>query len=335
MPNMPLNRLPWLTLSCLALTLGVAALLVWRPDFSLSWWRDWHVALPLLCAGAAWLGGVAADPDHAPERRMQVSSALLLLTAVWLAPLLAEWLTQDNASPSMLDWWLNGLATSLTPTEVALPASVIGGFSLLNLANHPVLPRGLRWLAGSAGTAWTLALLHQVGGLIVAHSLDAPVWVFIAGLVVLPFRMRGASVFAAAPLWLVCASALTHMGLNRILPAPAPLGGWLLASLTLSLPVLAFWLLRINDIARFDRLLDGLRQLKELEEKAAQSSAVAAAPAYTGEEDDAESQEPQAEETPLARKRRLRREAREQQLALEARLDSPDAQEGADKYTRE
>lgn len=332
---MPLHRLPWLTLICLALTLGMAAMLVSRPDLSLAWWRDWHAAVPLLCAGAAWLGGVAADPDRAPERRMQVSSALLLLASVWLTPLMAEWLTWGTASPSGLDWWLNRLAASLAPTEVALPASVVGGFSLLNLANHPVLPRWLSWLAWLAGAAWALALLHQVGGLIVAHSLDAPVWVFIAGLVVLPFQMRGAALFAAAPLWLVCASALAHMGLSRLLPSPAPLGWWLLASLALSLPVLALWLLRIDAIARFDRLQEAARELKEHEEKAAQSSALAAAPPYTGEEDDADAEDVRAGETPLARKRRLRREAREQQLALEARLDSPDAQEGADKYTRE
>lgn len=333
MSNMPLPRIPWLTLACFALILSMAALLAWSPAQSQTWSRDWHAVIPLLCAGAAWLGGVSADPDSAPDRRMQVTSALLLLMVLWLAPHLAERLLQPPVPAQELRWWLQRLAASLEPAEVALPASVISAFSLLSLGSHPVMPRILSWLAWLAGAAWALGLLHQVGALIVAHSLDAPVWVFVIGFLVLPFQMRGASIYAALPLWLLCASALTHLGLNSVAPGHAPLGAWLLGSLMLSLPVWAIWLIRLDAIGRFDRLQEAARELKAHEDQVAQEQASRAP--HTDTANDEDEAMASAQETRLARKRRLRREARAQQQALEDQLDSPQAQEGADKYTRE
>ena len=344
---MSLSRIPWLTLICLLMAFGMAAQVPWQPEASQIWWRDWHAAVPLITAGAAWLGGVSADPDRAPERRMQVISALMLLVTVWLAPIVAEGWFAPEPSARAAGWWLGALGASLAPATVALPLSVIGGFSLFSLANHPVMPRPAAWLAWLGCTAFAVALLHQVGGLVVSHSLDAPVWVFAIGLLVLPFQMQGNSIYAAGPLWVVCLSALTHLGLNAALPDRAPLGSWLLASVALGLPVWLVWLHRLDRIARFDRLQEAARELQQHEDnvaKAEQDSADSLAFALheitsaLESTDAAEHAEPEAAETPLARKRRLRRlrrEVRERQHALEAQLDSPEAQEGADKYTRE
>lgn len=338
------SRIPWLTVTCCLMALGIAAMVPWQPALSQSWWRGWHAAVPLIGAGAAWLGGVSADPERAPERRMQVISALVLLVTVWLAPTVAErW---QAAAPTGQEacWWLTALSASLTPAAVALPLSVIGGLSLFSLANHPVMPRPAAWLAWLGSAAFALALLHQVGALVIRHSFDAPVWVFAVGFLALPFQMRGNSIYVAGPLWLVCVSALTHLGLNALLPEPAPLGWWLLGSVAIGVPVWLVWLHRLDAIARFDRQQEAARELKAHEDEAAKAEQDSADQlAFALHEitsalesaDETEHAEPEPAETPLARKRRLRREARARQNALQAHLDSPEAQEGADKYTRE
>lgn len=334
---MSFQRIPWLTLICLVLTAGVAALVAACPEWSQAWGRDWHVIPPLMFAGAAWLGGVSADPDRAPERQMQVASALLLLVALWLAPLWAERLQLGAGGIDELGWWLPRLAESLTPVSVALPASLVAGFSLFSLTNHPSMPRALTWLTWVGAVAWAVALM-SLAGQFIDDQVAVPTTVYLIGLVLLPFQMRGASIYIALPLWLVCASTLVHLGMNALAPDGSALGWWMLGSLTLSLPVWATWLARIDAVARFDRLQEGARALKEEQERAEQEAKEAQAAkeaAAWAQEDHPEEETPPEDETPLARKRRLRREARARQFALEAYLESPEAQEGADKYTRE
>lgn len=333
---MSVSRIPWLSLTCYLMALGIAVMVPWQPELSQIWWRGWHAAVPLIAAGAAWLGGVSADPDRAPERRMQVIGALVLLLTVWLAPIAADRWQASAPIVQEACWWLSSLSQSLQSSTVALPLSVIAGLSLFTLANHPVMPRPASWLAWLGSASFALALLHQVGALVIANSFDAPVWVFAIGFVALPFQMRENAIYVAGPLWLVCVSALTHLGLNTVMPEVAPLGWWLLGSLAIGLPVWLVWLQRLDAIARFDRQQEATRELKAHEDELASEEAQAAAAALAdilGAAEDAT--EPEPHETPLARKRRLRREARARQHALEAHLDSPEAQEGADKYTRE
>lgn len=336
---MSISRIPWLTLLCHLLALGIAALVPWQPEWSQTWWRDWQAAVPLTVAGAAWLGGVSADPDRAPERRMQVVGALVLLLTVWLAPIAADRWQANAPIQHEASWWLTRLSQSLCPLTVALPLSVIGAMSLFSLAPHPVMPRPVGWLAWLGSVAFGLALLHQVGALVITHSLDAPVWVFGVGALALPFSMKGTSLYVAGPLWLVCVSALTHLGLNTVMPEAAPLGWWLLGSVALGGPVWLVWLQRLDAIGRFDRQQEAARELKAHEDEVSQAEQESADELAFALHEITSALESHPEgapgETPLARKRRLRREARARQQALEAHLDSPEAQEGADKYTRE
>lgn len=296
---------PWMAASC-----GLASGLVWalawqQPGQALEWLSPWSwpLVVGLVWAALTWLGGVAADPDRVRHRRWQVLSAIVLALSLMLATELAGWRLQPDTPWHLLQRVDLRLGQASTPWWLSLAA----GWSLVLLWRHPLMPASLSW-PSALGAALCLTVLLLLTGQWLHHTwiADAPSLVLIILLVVLTWRSRGSALYAAVPLWLACAAVLLFRLAHAWLPPSLPLGRVLLIAFLMGLPAWCVWWWRIDAIARFDRIVEGTKALEM-----AQAEAAAAAPSTTDP----------IEHVPS--------------FSLQEHLDSAEAQEGADKYTRE
>lgn len=296
---------PWMAASC-----GVAAVAAWavawqQPSQALEWlsaWA-WPLVVGLVWAVLTWLGGVSANPDQVRHRRWQVLSAIVLALSLMLATELAGWRLQPDAPWSLLQRADLHLDRGAVPWALSLAAS----WSLVLLWRHPMMPALLSW-PSALSAALCLTVLLLLTGRWLDHTWVAsvPSLVLIVLLVVLTWRSRGSALYAAVPLWLACAAVLLFRAADAWLPPSLPVGRLLLTALLMGLPTWCAWWWRMDAIARFDRIEEAAKALEK-----AQAEAAAAAPST-------------AEPTEYV-----------SSFSLQDHLDSAQAQEGADKYTRE
>jgi len=277
----------------------------------------------------AWIGIIgSALSDDAPGRRAHFSAAAVLLAVTvfepwWHAAVLAQgqaggaesiWATLRAIGAerirAQLPWhWLPGVSN--LPWYVVLAGLGMGWFSVLAIAQQPVVMRPVRGLAWVAFVLWSvLAALY--GGLALTHWLsDAPFWFWILMLLFLPWQWRKRAGWIAIILWVGCAAALLVLGLRKFIDIAAVRDVVFALTLAVSVVCWLFWYLGIEEIARFNTLANAARELEkhEAEQTRLMEQAAAAAAARVPEPDTA--------------------------FDLDAHLDSPQAQEGADKYTRE
>lgn len=275
----------------------------------------------------AWAGfGVATSvmSTQAPRRRLHFTLALLLLASTWALPawhlampqgawiaagqpgrpgfagLQALWAAEAR-SAVRLDW-VAGLWQGCWPgLLVGLPVSIA---ALILHAGHPVLPAWSRHLAKSGVVVWLFAAVAGTGAWLSAAVAGSPTWFWALLVVGLPFQLRSGQAGVVLAAWGLCVAALLSRLLSLVV-APA----WLCdASLALAggitLACGVAWYARMEAVARFDAELQAKRD---------------AVPAPLVREA-GPVQPPPAD--PAA-------------FDLIAHLDSPQAQEGADKYTRE
>lgn len=308
---------------------SIAAIGLWTVA---RYWPDW-VSDPVLLGLQAWawiaiIG--SALSDDAQGRRSHFSAGLALLAAVFFAPwwqaavLLHAQAPASGATSSIwetlravgaehlraqLPWhWLPGLSN--LAWYVALGGVIAGWFSVLAIAQHPVIARPVRGIAWFAFALWS-ALAVVFGGLWLTQWLhDAPVWFWVLMLVVLPWHWRKQAGWLAIIVWLVCAAALVVLGLRKFVDVLAVRDVLFAATLMVSAVCWLFWYVGIEEIARFNTLATAARELEKRK---------------------AEEADRQAAQTPSSATATTAGAA----FDLEAHLDSPQAQEGADKYTRE
>ena len=276
----------------------------------------------------AWIGMLgAALSDEAHGRRAQFSAAVALLAMVlfepwWQAAVLAHVQAGDAAGSiwdalraigavrirAQLPWhWLPGLSDF--PWYAALGGLAVGWFSVLAIAQQPVIARPVRGIAWVAFALWS-ALAALYGGLALTQWLhDAPVWFWILMLLALPWHWRKKAGWLAILLWVVCAAALLVLGLRKLVDVVMVRDVLLAATLAVSAVCWLFWYFGIEEIARFNTLAKAARELEKQQAEQARLMEQAAAAA--------------------------RASAPGTNFDLDAHLESPQAQEGADKYTRE
>lgn len=246
--TMALIAKPWLTTACCAaLTAGIWALAWLAPARHAAWLQGWPGWATLAFAALAWLQGIAADPDQAPGRRLQVSMALLLLASLLFSPVLAtmphlDGLPQPDALVQAVGktatlWWLSPIASA----------------SLLLLWRHPRLPVALSWPCGlgAACCLMPLPLLLAPWLSSMLTGKDIALWALFAALMVL--YARGSGRHVGLLMLLVPVAVLLHNGLQVFGPLATRPGHWMLAGLALGIPVWAAWWWRMDEVARFDR----------------------------------------------------------------------------------
>lgn len=301
----------FMLLSCIVLTIA------------LWWWAsvspDVHTGLP------AWplqiwstFGLLNALMSTQPKGRRGLFSAALLLGAStqavqtwhilmpyedWLAagmpekPSLASWPSLLAAQGhdflslkwvpgcSHLPWFVWCLGAPL-----CLITQVVNG-------NHPVMPAWSRMMAKVAAAHWCLTLLMALGTVLVGPFKDAPIWFWIALVILLPLQLKSTPIWLIVPVWLACLSGLLVSGVHRVIDPTLIRDGLFALSMSMTVLNWLIWYVRMDAILRFDSVLAGLRELF---------------PQPTPPQTQADSA-----------------------FNLIAHLDSPQAQEGADKYTRE
>jgi hypothetical protein len=315
----------FMTWSC-----SIAAIGLWTVA---RYWPDLACA-PVLWGLQAWacIGLIgSALSDDAPGRRAHFSAAAVLLAMVlfdpwWQAAVLAHVQAQAQAGGAaesiwaalraigaeriraQLPWhWLPGLSDF--SWYVALGGLAIGWFSVLAIAQQPVIARPVRGIAWVAFALWSaLAVLYS--GLVLTQGLhDVPVWFWIMMLVVLPWHWRKKGGWLAILLWLACAAALLVLGLRKLVDVVMVRDVLFAATLAVSAVCWLFWYIGIEEIARFNTLAKAARELEKQQTEQARLAEQAAAVTRVSAPDTG--------------------------FDLDAHLESPQAQEGADKYTRE
>ena len=300
-----------LLISCSALLAGLWFVALTRPG----------VAIPIgFWPVQAWatFGLVSSALSRRPlHRRLHFTLALLLLASTWALPAWHLLMPQDQwiaanepARPGLAQllaiWeaqaaWLLSLAWVAGLWQACWPAFLIAmpvcTGALLVHAAHPLPPAWSRGLAIAGVVAWLLTVFAATGAWLSVAVSGSPTWFWAILVVGLPFQLRRGRSGVVLAAWGLCVAALLVRLLGWVM-APAGLCDALLAlagGITLACSVA--WYARMEAITRFDLEMHARRD--------------AAAP-------------PPAPEAPPP-----------VAFDLIEHLDSPQAQEGADKYTRE
>lgn len=285
------------------------ALALAAPASSAQALAGWLQALALPWAAWAWLTGVSAPASEAPWRRAQVLSAIALALSVPAAAQVAQGLLRPEGLPDALSlarlivgqgftpWWLGALA----------------GLSLLPLGNAlgipPVLHRSSTAGAWLCLMAWSL----QPGAWLARLLPDVPVVVWLMGALLLPFKLRHGH-RAVTLCWLLCVSALVHDTLHDGLGATHIGADLLLLGLAVGMPTWVAWAHNMNLIQFLEQLASVGQAMHSAKGDADEPSAPWGQQTGGDDVDDADAGT---------------------RFSLQDHLDSPAAQEGADKYTRE
>lgn len=260
-------------------------------------------------------------------RRAHFTLALALLASVpalqaWHVVMPeAAWLAaQKPAKPTLTDlqagianeWhallslrWVNGVSeVSGLVLWLGLPATMI---SLLVHAQHPVIPAFSRRLAWAAFAGWLATVLVYVGLGLAQWWSDAPLWFWLVLLVALPLQFRSAHSNLALAVWGLSLAIVIVKALAWLV-SPMWLRDVLFAAALLATVICwVVWYARMEAVATFDGVLAASREFTRAAEDA----------------------------NDLAQDAVFHRVAPPQDFDLIEHLDSPQAQEGADKYTRE
>lgn len=313
----------FMLLSCIVLTFALWGWACWRPDVhtSLEAWPIW------LWSG--WCLINALMSSQAQGRRVLLSAALLLLGSThalqaWhvLMPY-EDWLVAGMpdkpslpALPAMLMaqghrfvslQWLPGCSslpwyTWLLGAPFCLATQFVNG-------NHPVMPAWARVVAKFAIVCWLFTLMMWGGAFLVGTMKDAPVLFWGLLVVLLPFQLKSAPLWLLLPAWLASLAGLLTSSLRHLIdPTLIRDASFALAISLTALNWLVWWV-RMDAMLRFDSVLAGLRELlPDPDDKTPATN---------------QAETPSVDPAPDTR------------FDLISHLDSPQAQEGADKYTRE
>ena len=310
-------------LSCLALTAG---LWIWA-------WLQPAAHTPLaLWPFQAWAAlslAQALMSTQAQGRRATLTTALLLLGSTqalqmwhilmphadWVAagmpvkPTLAELPAKLKAALDLFLSlrWVYGFSDVPWPVwllaaPVCLSTQVING-------NHPAMPAWSRVAAKFACFCWIASWLMWLGNLLVGTMPDAPLIFWGLLVVMLPLRRHTIPTWLLLPAWLSSLAGLIVAGLHHVVSPVLARDATLALALLLTTLNWLVWYVRMDAILRFDKVLAGLRELVPDPQENATSSQL----------DDSPSSAHPASSS----------------FDRTAHLDSPQAQEGADKYTRE
>jgi hypothetical protein len=179
-----------------------------------------------------------------------------------------------------------------------LPAAPFLAFTLFTQLDQPAIGSTGRFLAKAGLLTWCALLGLYVGVWLINLVPDAPTWFWGLLLLVLLLQITSGHVMLVLTLWMMSLAALFSKVLDRWIPMTLVRDGTLTAALALTIVSWLIWYARIEQIARFNTLIVGLRSIKPTPP---------AEPPAPGPFD----------------------------FDLINHLDTPDAQEGADKYTRE
>lgn len=320
----PLRR--FMLLSCIVL---ITVLWTWawlRPDVHTGL-EAWPVQLwAVLCVVNAL---VSIRPAG---RQGLLTAALLLLGSTqavqawhilmpyedWLAAGLPDKPTLATLPAILLKQGQQALSLQWVPgcSRLPWPAWLLGAplcwcTQLVN-GNHPVMPAWSRWVAKLAMCCWGFAMLMTLGIFMIGILKDAPILFWGVLVFLLPLQRKLTVPWLLWPAWLACLAGLIAASSRHVI-APSLITDAALAS-AMCLTVLNWlaWYVRMDAVSRFDSVLAGLRDL--LPEPLPTSS--------TSAKKDSNTPIPATPEPAKG-------------FDLHAHLDSPQAQEGADKYTRE
>lgn len=285
--------------------LVVAVWLLTLSDPAMTWvvgeeWGAWVQAW----AAYGWITGVSAAASAHPWRRMQTLSSIALAVSIPVAIQVAHVMLPPSVPVDVLV-----VARRVVTQGIAawwLP--LIAGLSLLALSRALGIPHVLHRVSAIAGWMLLVSLAMRAGVWIWAQTPDVPWFAWLLGLVLLPLQ-RHHAYFAVTLLWLVCASALITLATQRLFTLPTLQADLVLCGLALGLPTWLAWAWRMDFIQSMQKLADLGQDMQTSEEdlEAADPDDEAEAPVFF---------------SPST-------------LDLYEHLDSPAAQEGADKYTRE
>ncbi len=303
MTDTRMTRTVWPALINVGLVVAVWLLTLSDPAMVLvlgEEWGDWVQAW----AACGWIAGVSAAASAHPWRRMQTLSSIVLAISIPVAIQVAHFVLPPFGPVDVLV-----VARRVVTQGIAawwLP--LLGGLSLLVLSRAFGIPHVLHRVSAIAGWMLVVSLAMRAGVWIWAQTPDVPWWVWLLGLVLLPLQRRHAY-HAVTFLWIVCASALITLATQRLIPLPTLQADLVLCGLALGLPTWLAWAWRMNFIQSMEKRVDW--------GQAAQTT-----------EEDLDATDPDdGGEAPVF--------FSPSTLDLMAHLDSPAAQEGADKYTRE
>ncbi len=298
--------------SCAVLTAGLWIVAVMHPSVPVRW-PFW----PLLAWGA-W-GLVSSMMSSEPKgQRLNAVTALLLLASVWLVQelqlLMPEEAWRMAGQPAKPDaaslqlrlvershhalslQWIVGLSRpSWVGLLLGLPLCVL---ILMNLSSHIAVPRVGQRLAQIALVFWATAVALYTGVGLNSLLPDAPWWFWLLLLALLPFQFKSAHAGFVMVAWLVALAALVCMLLDSYLPLTLIRDAVVAIAMLFTACCGLVWFVYGAAMARADQTQDRIKT------QAAAADAAAAAKAAAD-------------------------------FDLQAHLDSPKAQEGADKYTRE
>jgi len=254
---------------------------------------------------------------RARHRRLHFTLALLLLASTWALPawhLLmpqADYVAANQPSrPGLAQlqatWaaesdalarfaWVPGLWRACWPAFVV--AMPLCTFVLMLHAVHPALPAWSRQLAKAGVLAWLLAAFAGTGAWLSTAVSGSPTWFWVALVVALPFQLRRGQIGFVLAAWGLCVAALLARLLSLMVEPAWLCDASLALAGVLTLACSAAWYARMDAVTWHDLALQARRD--------AVLPAPSAAPAQPASFD------------------------------LIEHLDSPQAQEGADKYTRE
>lgn len=317
-------------LSCIGLTTLLWAWAWWRTDAHTGW-PAWPIQL---WAGIGLVNAVAST-DLA-GRRALVGASVLLLASVqaiqawhlqmpyedWLAagmpdkPTLATWPDTLHAQlhHALSLRWVRGCST-LPWQAWLLAAPFCLGTQFIN-GNHPVMPAWSRALAKVALVCWASTLMLALGMLMVGPVKGAPFWFWGLLVILLPLQIKSTTLWLLVPAWLSSLAGLLVAVLAHVINLSFARDAALALSVALTLLNWLVWYVRMDAMVRFDSVLAGLRELFPEAPPSAPVPAVMPQSAYEAAPD-------------------ATRPVTEAPFDLQAHLDSPQAQEGADKYTRE
>lgn len=258
-----------------------------------------------LWAAYGWITGVSASASIHPWRRMQVLSSIGVALSIPVALQVAQAMPQP-----FIQWDVLLMARGVVTQGVTawwLP--LVGGLSLLVLSNALGIPHTLHRV--SAISAWMLlwALAMRAGTWVLAQTPDAPWWLWLVGVLVLP-PLRERAYHLVTFLWAVCACAFITWVTQELISLPTLQVDLLLFGLVLGLPTWIAWAWRMDLIQRMAKLAEWGQMVAQPSENDLDAPITAAG------DDPAVFFSPEA-------------------FDLNQHLDSPTAQEGADKYTRE
>lgn len=312
-----------MTWSCIGLACALWWLARYRPGLVDGWpvwpWYAW-----------AWIGVLSSVlSDDSAGRRAHLTAAVALLLALaalpWWQLALAEFEGQSGAANARSLWavfldvclrqarawwplgWVDGI--SRMPWYDAILVLAAGWTTQASIAQQPMLPRWTRGVGWFGLLGWMVVSAWFVGGWLNGLLHEAPIWFWLLLIVLLPLQWRTAHGWLAIAAWIACLAALGLAALEAHVDVLAVRDGAFAIVLAASALVCLVWYWRMNAIAQFNQMLAGAKALKQAQETGEAGGAAVSVPAQAALAD--------------------------RSAALDARLDDPDAQEGADKYTRE